>query len=116
MKITINYKLDNWNEIINLNRRNKFMAAKQKKMEMGYIRYFLIGKKKITHYPVKITCIWHVKNIGSDLDNKSIKSVLDAMQLSGILENDNIAHINEITYKAVKDKKDYLEMIIDEAN
>lgn len=116
MKITINYKLDNWNEIINLNRRNKFMAAKRKKVEMGYIRYFLTGKHKITHYPIKITCIWHVKNIGSDLDNKSIKSVLDAMQLSEILENDNIAHINEITYKAVKDKKDYLEMIIDETN
>ena len=42
--------------------------------------------------------------------------MLDAMQLKGILENDNIAHISEITYKAVKDKKDYLEMIIDEAN
>lgn len=116
MKIVINYKLDNWNEIINLNRRNKFIAAKRKKVEMGYIRYFLIGKQKIKKYPIKIECIWHVKNIGSDLDNKCIKAVLDQMQLSGILENDNIAHINEITYKAVKDKKDYLEMIIYETD
>lgn len=116
MKIVINYKLDNWNEIININRSNKFLAAKRKKVEMAYVNYFLIGKPKITHYPIKILCIWHVKNIGSDLDNKSIKVVLDAMQMAGILENDNIAHINEITYKAVKDKKDYLEMIIDEAN
>ena len=116
MKITINYKLDNWNEIININRRNRFMAAKQKKIEMGYISYFLTKVPKIEKYPIKIKCIWHVKNIGSDLDNKSIKAVLDAMQLKGILENDNIAHISEITYKAVKDKKDYLEMIIDEAN
>lgn len=116
MKIVINYKLDNWNEIINLNRRNKFMAAKKKKVEMGYVKYFLIGKPKITHYPIKILCIWHVKNMASDLDNKSIKAVLDAMQLSGILENDNIAHINEIVYRAEKDTKDYLEMIITEAD
>ena len=116
MKIIINYKLSNWNDIINANRKNKYIGAKEKKIEMGYISYFLSKTPKITKYPIKIECIWHVKNVGSDLDNKSIKSVLDAMQLSGILENDNIAHINEITYKAVKDKKDYLEMNIYENN
>lgn len=116
MKIIINYKLDNWNDIININRRNRFMGAKSKKTEMGFIRYFLIGKEKITNYPIKINCLWHVKNIGSDLDNKSIKSVLDEMQELGILENDNISHINEINYKAVKDTKDYLEMEIIETN
>ena len=116
MKIIINYKLSNWNDIINANRRNKYIGAKEKKIEMGYISYFLTKTPKITKYPIKIECIWHVKNMGSDLDNKSIKAVLDAMQLKGILENDNITHINEITYKAVKDTKDYLEMIINEAD
>jgi len=116
MKIKIDYKLSNWNDIINANRRNKYIGAKEKKIEMGYISYFLTKVPKITKYPIKIKCIWHVKNMGSDLDNKSLKAVLDAMQLKGILENDNIAHINEITYKAVKDTKDYLEMIIYEAD
>ena len=92
------------------------MGAKRKKVEMSYIRYFLIGIPKITKYPIKIICTWHVKNIGSDLDNKSIKAVLDEMQELGILENDNIAHINCIEYKAVKDSKDYLEMEIIETN
>lgn len=116
MKIIINYKLSNWNDIINANRRNKYIGAREKKIEMGYISYFLTKVPKIEKYPIKITCIWHVKNMGSDLDNKSLKAVLDAMQLKGILENDNIAHINQITYKAVKDTKDYLEMIIYEAD
>ena len=116
MKIIIDYKLSNWNDIINVNRKNKYIGAKEKKIEMRYISYFLINVPKIKKYPIKIECIWHVKNTGSDLDNKSIKAVLDAMQLKDILENDNINHINEITYKAIKDKKDYLEMIIDEAN
>ena len=112
MKIVIDYKLDNWNDTININRRNKYAGASQKKKEMGIIKMFLIGKPKIQHYPIKLNCTWHVKNIGSDLDNKSLKAVLDTMQEVGILENDNINHINEINHIAIKDTKDYLEIEI----
>ena len=112
MKIVIDYKLDNWNDTININRRNKYAGASQKKKEMGIIKMFLIGKPKIQYYPIKLNCTWHVKNIGSDLDNKSLKAVLDTMQEVGILENDNINHINEINHIAIKDTKDYLEIEI----
>ena len=112
MKIIIDLKLENWNNIINANRTNKYIGASKKKKEMQLIKYFLIGKPKITEYPIKLNCIWHVKNINSDLDNKSLKSVLDCMQEIGMLENDNIKHINEINYKAIKDNKDYLELEI----
>ena len=61
-------------------------------------------------YPVKINCEWHIKSSNADLDNCSIKSVLDAMQKIGVLENDNIKHITEINYKAIKDTKDFLEI------
>jgi len=115
MKILIDYKLNNWNEIIGHNRANKYIGASKKKKEMEVIKYFLIGKPKITKYPIKLNCIWHIKNINSDLDNKSLKSVLDTMQEIGILENDNMKHINEIAYKAVKDNKDYLELEIIES-
>ena len=116
MKIKINYKLHNWNEIISANRNNKYIGASLKKKEMKDIKYFFAGKSKITEYPIKIICTWHVKNMASDLDNKCIKSVLDCMQEIGILENDNCKHINEIIYKVVKDKIDYLEMEIKDAN
>ena len=36
------------------------------------------------------------------------------MQELNILENDNIKHIPEINHKAVKDKRDYLEIEIEE--
>lgn len=114
MKIIIDYKLKNWNDTINSCRNNKFGANLQKKKEMDTIKYFLIGIKKIEKYPIELYCRWHVTNINSDLDNKSLKSVLDEMQLSDILENDNIKHINKITYEAVKDIKDYLEIEIRE--
>ena len=107
MKITIDTKLQTWNEIINQNRRNKYMANKIKQDEMRIIAYYLLSVPKIEKY--------HVKNINSDLDNKSIKAVLDIMQKTEILENDNIKHITGIEYRAIKDNKDYLEMEIIEA-
>lgn len=114
MKITINYKLDNWNDIIDQNRRNKYAGASIKKKEMGVIRLFLLNTPKIEKYPIKIRCIWHITNANSDLDNKSIKSVLDAMQKYGILENDNLKHISKISHEYMLDKIDYLEMEIEE--
>ena len=112
MKIKINYKLHNWNEIIGANRNNKYSGARLKKKEMQDLKIFFTGAEPITKYPVKIICTWHVSNMNSDLDNKSIKAVLDTMQELGILENDNCKHIDEITYKVTKDKVDFLEMEI----
>lgn len=108
MRIKIDYKLDNLNDIISRCRGNKYGANYNKKKEMQVCRIFLKDVPKITDYPIKINCEWHVKNLGSDLDNKLLKSVLDTMQDMGILENDNIKHINEINHRAVKDKEDYL--------
>ena len=110
MKIVIDYKLDNWNETININRQNKYAGASRKKKESDIVRYFLMGIKPIKEYPIKLNCTWHVTNFNSDLDNKSLKVVLDMMQSMGILENDNIKHIREINHIAVKDTKDYLEI------
>lgn len=114
MKILIDYKLDNWNDTIGINRANKYAAASKKKKEMEIVKKFLIGKPKITKYPIELNCTWYVKNIGSDLDNKSLKAVLDAMQEVGILENDNIKHIPIINHKAVKSDIDYLEIEVKE--
>ena len=112
MLIKIDYKLDNWNDTIGHCRTNKFGANSRKKKEMGIIRYFLLGIKPIKKYPIQLNCTWYVSNLGSDLDNKSLKAVLDQMQLMGILENDNIKHIPIINHKAVKSENDYLEIEI----
>lgn len=114
MQIVINYKLDNWNDTIKHCRNNKFGANNQKKREMAIIKLFLRNIPPIKKYPIKINCTWHVKNIGSDLDNKSLKSVLDTMQEVGILENDNINHISQINHNTIKDKTDYLVMDIEQ--
>ena len=110
----IDLKLNNWNEIIKQCRANKFSANSHKQKEMQQIAYFIRKMPKIEKYPVKINCIWHISSSNADLDNCSIKSVLDCMQHLGILENDNIKHITAINYKAVKDKKDYLEIEVED--
>ena len=87
MKIVIPMKLDNWNDTIKKCRGNKYGANSRKKAEMRAISYYLNKMPKIDKYPIKMTFKWHIKSVISDLDNKSIKSILDCMQNIGILEN-----------------------------
>lgn len=112
MKVTIPLKLFNWNDIIGQCRANKYYANTHKQREMKDISWFIRNIPPITKYPIKMVFTWHIKNSRSDLDNKSVKSILDCMQNLGILENDNIKHITEITHKAVKDNEEFVEMEI----
>ena len=79
---------------------------------MRDISYYLDQIPKITEYPVKIVFKWHIKNSNADLDGKSCKSILDCLQNLCKLENDNIKHITEITYIAIKDTEEYVEIFI----
>lgn len=113
MIIKIPLKLDNWNTIIGQCRQNKYLANKHKKDEMKSISYFIRRIPKIEKYPIRLTFTWHIKSLISDLDNKSIKSILDCMQNLDIIENDNIKYINEIKHIAIHDKEEYVEMQIE---
>ena len=112
MKIQIPLKLSNWNGIIKQCRYNKYSANSHKQAEMEQISSYIENMPKITKYPIKIVFKWHIKRTNSDLDNKSCKSILDCMQKVGILENDDIKHITEITHIAIHDKEEYVEMEI----
>jgi Holliday junction resolvase RusA-like endonuclease len=114
MRYIIPIKLENWNDIIDNCRGNKYRANSHKKQEMRDISYFIRKIPKIEKYPVRMDFRWHIKNVRSDLDNKSVKSILDCMQKLGILENDNIKHISEIRYIAIPDKEDYVEIEVEE--
>lgn len=112
MKCNIILKLNNWNDIISQCRTNKYSANSHKQKEMKDISWFIKDIPPVEKYPIKITFKWHIKNSRSDLDNKSVKSILDCMQNLGIIENDNIKHIKEIHHIAILDKDEYIEMEI----
>lgn len=116
MKFIIDYKLDNWNDTINKCRYNKYSANSHKKKEMNIIGEMIQGLPKIEKYPIEMIFTWHIKSVNSDLDNKSVKNILDEMQRVGILENDNIKHIKKITHVAIKDSNDWVEVEIKEIN
>lgn len=111
-KIIIKTQLDNWNKTINKNRINRTYANESKKTEMASIEKEIDKLHKITKYPIKLVFKWHIKSVVSDLDNKSVKSILDQLQKSEIIENDNIKYIDEIRYIAIKDKENFVEMEI----
>lgn len=112
MRFIIPLKLSSWNDTIKYCRGNKFGANYHKKKEMRDISMFMRDLPIIEEYPVRMVFKWHIKRC-MDLDNKSVKSILDEMQNLGILENDDMKHINEIKHIAIKDSDDYVEVEIE---
>lgn len=112
MRIELDYKFENLNEMICLSRGNKYYANVHKKKEMEYIKWATLKCHKITEYPIKVQVIWHVKNRCFDLDNKVLKNILDGLVKAKILKNDNFNCINEINYKAVVDGTERVELIL----
>ena len=115
MKIYIDYGFDNWNTYINKERSNKYWASNVKKKELDIIRYYTIGLKPITKYPVKLVFTKYFKDKRQDLDNVRIKGVIDGLVKCGILKNDNLNCITEIVLKCkFDDTKDGIEIEIKE--
>lgn len=99
MKIEIPLKLPSLNEIISANRANKYAGAEKKKqIETAIMWYLKLVREKITE-PVTIHFTWYEKNQKRDKDNvaSAKKFVLDALQKSGILPNDNNKYIAGFT-------------------
>lgn len=89
-RVTIRGKLPSLNEYIAACRANKFEGAKMKQ-ETETAILWQIGRLQQITAPVIIHFIWHEKTRRRDKDNVAFakKFVLDALQKSGKLPNDN---------------------------
>lgn len=114
MKLFIGYDFPNWNEYINLERKNIFAANKLKQKEKDVVRYFTIGKRYTGEYPIQITFKPHFKDHRKDLDNTRVKGLLDGLVACGVLKNDNLNHIQKIVLEPVFDDKEGIEVEIEE--
>lgn len=92
--VTIKGKLPTANEYINACRRNKYAAAKLKSDTEILIMSQIRGLHRIDN-PLTIDFIWCEKNRRRDKDNVAFakKFILDALQKSGVLPNDNNQYI-----------------------
>lgn len=99
----INKRLPSFNEYTKECRTNKYAGATMKKnIELDIWGYILNELKSVKiHKPVFITFTWVEENRKRDLDNICFakKFILDALQKSGIIENDDSRHVTEFTDK-----------------
>lgn len=101
MKLFIGFDIPNWNEYINAERTNKFIANKIKQDEKKLVKYSCLNKKYEGSYPIEIVFKPHFKDKRKDLDNYRIKGILDGLVSAGIIKNDNLTCIQKITLEPV---------------
>lgn len=114
MKLVLNYIPPNWNEYINIERRNKYQANTLKQAEKNIVKGLTLGKKYIGTYPVQLIIKPHYLDRRQDLDNFRYKGILDGLVSAGVLKNDNLRHIQRIVIEPVFDDAECVEIEIRE--
>ena len=114
MKLFIPYDFPNWNDYINLERRNMFGANSLKQKEKEIIKYYTIGKKYKGKYPIEVRFKQHFKDHRKDLDNTRIKTILDGLVDCKVIKNDNLNCITKIVLEPIFDDVEGIEIEIKE--
>ena len=114
MKIKIHYMPPNWNDYINAERTNKYIASKIKQDEKRIMMYLCKGTKYEGSYPVEISFKPHYLAYRQDLDNFRYKGILDGLVSAGVLKNDNLKCIQKIVIEPIFDDAECVEIEIKE--
>lgn len=98
------------NEYINAERRNRFAAAKLKKLSTATCDNFTreaMRRGVEFRWPVILNFDWFMPSRRQDPDNVAFqkKFILDGFQTAGFLDNDNWGHITGFTDHFVVDKR-----------
>jgi len=95
IRFTIPYRLPGLNEYTRENRRNKYGGNKVKQEAEEGIMWILKSVKTQIDKPVRIKFTWYEQTKRRDKDNVVFakKFILDALQKSGVLKNDNNKYI-----------------------
>lgn len=112
----IPFRLPSLNEYIDKCRSNRYGGASYKKSVERDIMLVLNTQHFHISSQVHITFAWHEPNRKRDKDNVAFakKFILDALQKSGRLENDNNNFIAGFTDRFVYDKTEGVEVIVEE--
>lgn len=114
MKIIIDYKFESINEYINKCRTNVYVANKIKQQETNLSALAFSRIPKITKYPIRLVFRWHIKSKIADLDGRLPKNIIDGLVKAKKIPNDNVKYIQEIVHTYIEDKKDYVEIELEE--
>lgn len=113
-RVKIKGKLPSLNEYINACRRNRYAGAKMKQETETLVGYQL-GALRPIKAPVIIHFFWYEKNSRRDKDNVAAakKFILDAMQKTGKLPNDNNRFIAGFTDSFIYGSEYGVEIIVE---
>lgn len=112
LNIFIPYDPPNWNKYISMERANKYAASKTKKHEKQLIKALFNGVRYDGGYPAELEIRPHFKDQRKDLDNTRYKGILDGLVACGVIENDNLKHIQRIIIEPIFDDIDGLGITI----
>ena len=109
MKFTITGQLPGMNEIIAASKTHFGAYSSLKKKYSKDIMSCIFALKTIDYYAhqVDVLITWHCQNKRRDKDNitAGTKFILDALQTTGIIQNDNWKGIGKITHDIQLDRK-----------
>lgn len=114
MKIIIDYKFDSVNEYIGKCRANYHYANKVKQQETNLSALMFYKLPKIEKYPIRLIFYWHMKSKIADLDGRLPKNIIDGLVRAKKIPDDNVKYIQEIVHKYIPDKKDFVEIEMEE--
>ena len=114
MKIFIDYMPPNWNQYINAERANKHQANNIKQKEKRIVQLLTSRKRYTGKYPIELIVRPYFNAFRQDLDNFRYKGLLDGLVSAGVIENDNLRHIQKITLEPIFDDKIGVEIEIKE--
>lgn len=114
-KIKIPFLLPGLNEYIRAMNRNRYEGNRLKKQVQADISRFLKGTAPVK-CPVKVVFIWYEPTRRRDKDNVAAgkKFILDALQLCGILPNDNNCWVVGFEDQFVYGQGEGVEVVLDE--
>lgn len=112
--VTIPYDPPNWNDYINAERTNKYIASHIKKKEKNIVEAYCHGKRYEGRFPCQVTFRAHFANHRKDLDNTRVKGILDGLVACGVLPNDNLKMIQRIVIEPVFDDAAQIDIEIEE--
>lgn len=112
MRLFIPYEFPNWNEYINAERSNRYIASDMKKVDKEAV-IWLVKEKYQGSYPVTLTIRPYFKHKKKDLDNYRMKGLIDGLVSAGVIENDNLTKIDKIILEPVFTDETGVEVIIE---
>ena len=118
---TVQAKLPSLNDVININRSNRYQANQFKREIEELIGWSIrqalaTGELKPTTKPCEIYIEFHESTKRRDVDNvqSSQKFLLDAMVRNGVLKNDNRRYVRQTHPIIIDDTTDFVKVIIKE--